>query len=480
MAAIQNGHVELVIVGGGPGGYPAAFAAADRQLNVVLVNEEAELGGVCLLRGCIPSKALLHVARILSESREAASWGVSFHPAEIDLDKLRQWKSHVVQHLSGSLLGLCRQRGVRVIEARGRLLDSHTLQLNSGRSERQQLTFDHAILATGSRPLVPRPLALDDPRVMVSAEALELPEVPERMLVVGGGYIGLEMGSVYAALGTKVTLVEMASGLLPGVDRDLVRPLHKRLEKAFEAVYVNTKVERLTATDEGIVAELHHTGKGDDNRERVERTFGRVLVAVGRQPNSRDLGLQNTNVGVDGRGFVQVDRRQRTADPAILAVGDLVGEPMLAHKATREAKVAVESLVGEPAEFDNRAIPAVVFTDPEVAWCGLTETEARAAGRQVRIGRLPWKASGRATTLGRTEGLTKLVFDPDSGRVLGMGIVGVNAGELIAEGVLAVETAATARDVADSIHAHPTLAETVMESAEAFQGGATHLYHAKD
>jgi dihydrolipoamide dehydrogenase len=476
MASSQNGHAELVVLGGGPGGYPAAFQAADRDIDVVLVDEASRLGGVCLLRGCIPSKALLHVARLLLEAREAEQWGIAFSRPEIDLDALRQWKSKVVDRLTQGISGLCRRRGVRVIEARARLLDSGSLRLEAGNGAPDRLTFDHAILATGSRPLVPSTFQLDDPRVMDSAAALELPEIPESLLVVGGGYIGLELGTVYAALGAKVTVVEMTSGLLPGTDPDLVRPLHKRLEQVFKAVRLDTKVERLTATDEGIAATLQSTS---DEQETSEATFDRVLVAVGRAPNSRDLGLENTAVELDDHGFVQVDRRQQTADPKILAIGDVAGQPMLAHKATRQAKVAVETVAGEPGEFDNRAIPAVVFTDPEVAWCGLTETQARKEGRQVEVARFPWKASGRAVTLSRTEGVTKLVFDPESDRVLGMGIVGVGAGELIAEGVLAVETAALARDVAESIHPHPTLSETVMESAESFLGTATHVDRSK-
>lgn len=476
MSSAQDGHAELVIVGGGPGGYPAACAAADRNMDVVLVNDEPQLGGVCLLRGCIPSKTLLHVARLLFEAREATQWGISFGQPEIDVEQLRRWKSQVIEELARGVSGLCRKHRVKVIEARARFVNSKTLELSAPDGGPRQLTFDHAILATGSHPAMPSPMAIDDPRVMDSTASLELPDVPKSMLVVGGGYIGLEMGTVYAALGTKVTVVEMTSGLLPGTDRDLVRPLHKRLETMMEAIHLSTRVERLTAADEGIVAELRQTGQEHGNQETSERTFDRVLVAVGRAPNSRDLGLENTSVELDERGFVQVDRRQRTADPAILAIGDVAGEPMLAHKATREAKVAVESLAGEPAEFDNRAVPAVVFTDPEVAWCGLTETQAEAAARDVRVARFPWKASGRAVTLGRTEGLTKLVCHPDDGRVLGVGIVGVGAGELIAEGVLAVETAAVARDVAESIHAHPTLSETIMESAERFLGTTTQLH----
>jgi dihydrolipoamide dehydrogenase len=471
-----TGHAELVVIGGGPGGYPAAFEAAELGMDVVLVNEEPQLGGVCLTRGCIPSKALLHVARLLFETREANRWGISFKEPDIDLERLREWKTQVVDGLTRGISSLGRKRGVKVIEARGTFLDSNTLQLNAPDGESSELTFDHAIVATGSRPVVPPPLRLDDPHVMDSASALDLPEIPNRLLVVGGGYVGLEMGTVYAALGANVTVVEMTTGLLPGADRDLVRPLQKRLEKVFERIDLNARVEGLTAGGDGIVAELGHFDSDGNQRDCSQETFDRVLIAVGRAPNSQDLGLENTGVQLDDQRFVQVNRRQRTSDPAILAIGDVAGEPMLAHKATREAKVAVECLAGEPAEFDNRAVPAVVFTDPEVAWCGLTETEANATGRKVQVGRFPWKASGRAVTLSRTEGLTKLVFDPEDGRLLGVGIVGVGAGELIAEGVLAVEMAAAARDVAETIHAHPTLSETVMESAEAFFGSSTHMH----
>jgi dihydrolipoamide dehydrogenase len=439
-------------------------------MNVTLVSEEQVPGGVCLHRGCIPSKALLHVAKLINESREAAHWGVRFGEPEIDLEGLRQFKAGVVGKLTGGVGQLCQARGVNLVHARGRFLDSSTLELAHPDGKKSQLTFDHAIVATGSLPALPKMFRIGDERVMDSTAALELPEVPERLLVVGGGYIGLEMGCVYAALGSRVTVVEMLQHLLNGADRDLVNPLRKRLEKQFQAIHVNTKVTGLEATPAGILARLE--GEGVE----PEQTFGRVLVAVGRTPNSRDLGLENTQVEVTERGFIKIDRRQQTADPRILAIGDVAGEPMLAHKATREAKVGVEVLAGEPAEFDNIAIPAVVFTDPEVAWCGLTETEAKAAGRNVKSVRFPWAASGRAQTLDRTEGLTKLIVDPETERILGVGMVGPNAGELIAEGVLAVESALVARDVAHSIHAHPTLSETVMEAAESIFGQATHMH----
>jgi dihydrolipoamide dehydrogenase len=466
-------QTELVVIGGGPGGYPAAFAAADRGMDVTLVDDAKVPGGVCLHRGCIPSKALLHIAKLINESREAAEWGLEFNKPRVNLDRLRAWKSGVVGKLTGGIGELCRARGVKLLPARATFVNSNTLALAMPDGASDTLTFQHAVLATGSSPVMPPLFAIGDPRVVDSTGALELPQLPARLLVIGGGYIGLEMGTVYAALGAKVTVVEMLPGLLTGADRDLVRPLAKRLATQFEAIHLSTKVSRLTATADGIVADLEGEGVSSP------QTFDLVLVAVGRRPNSAGLGLENTRVERDERGFVKVNRQQRTADSSILAIGDVAGEPMLAHKATREAKVAVEVLAGEPAEFDNVATPAVVFTDPELAWCGLTETEAKAAGRDVQIVRFPWAASGRAQTLGRTEGLTKLIFDPDSGRVLGMGVVGPGAGELIAEGVLAVELAAVARDLADSIHAHPTLSETIMESAESFLDQATHMYRPK-
>lgn len=469
----SNGRRELVVVGGGPGGYPAAFEAADRGMKVTLVTDEPIPGGVCLHRGCIPSKALLHVAKLLHEAREASHWGLSYNEPEIDLDKLRNFKGRVVNQLTGGVSSLCRSRGVELVVGRGRFVDSNTLEVTPPTGDPQTLEFEHAIIATGSSPAMPGMFAIGDDRVMDSTGALDLPDIPEKLLVIGGGYIGLEMGSVYAALGSKVTVVEMTSGLLPGADRDLVRPLQKRLTNIFEAIHLNTKVAGLTAREDGILTKLE--GEGVE----PEQLFDRVLVSVGRRPNSSDLGLENTDVVVDDKGFIRVDSKLRTADPAIQAVGDVAGEPMLAHKATREGKVAAEVLAGEPAEFDNIAIPAVVFTDPEIAWCGLTETQAKAENRDVQVMRFPWAASGRAQTLERTEGLTKIIVEPQTERVLGIGIVGAGAGELIGEGVLAVETAAVARDLAETIHAHPTLSETLMESAEGAIGHATHVYRPK-
>ncbi|MGL5094500.1 MAG: dihydrolipoyl dehydrogenase [Planctomycetia bacterium] len=467
---------ELVVLGGGPGGYAAAFHAADHGMNVTLVNEESAPGGVCLHRGCIPSKALLHVAKLLNETKEAAHCGLTFAPPKIDLNQVRSWKGDVVGKLVGGVTELCQQRGVKLLRARGSFLDSNTLKLRAAASDQngspvpETLKFDKAIVAVGSLPAVPPMFQLDDPRIMDSTAALELADVPNRLLVVGGGYIGLELGSVYAALGSKVTVVELTDTLLPGADRDLVRPLQKRLEQSFAAIHLQVKVAKLEPTPEGIVAHLEGAGAPPT------AVFDRVLIAVGRRPNSRGVGLENTKVQVDEKGFIKVDALQRTADPSILAIGDVAGEPMLAHKASREGKVAVEGLLGQPAAFDNVAIPAVVFTDPEIAWCGLTEGQAKADGRDVKVLRFPWAASGRARTLDRTEGATKLIFDPETECVLGVGIVGPGAGELIAEGTLAVEMGAVARDLADTIHAHPTLAETIGEAAEAFFGQATHIY----
>ncbi|MCA9114117.1 MAG: dihydrolipoyl dehydrogenase [Planctomycetaceae bacterium] len=463
-------QVDVVVLGGGPGGYPAAFEAAIQGMNVALVTEEEKPGGVCLHRGCIPSKALLHVAKLIHEAHESAEWGVTFGEPKIDLDKLRAFRSSVVDQLVGGVAGLCKSRGVKLYHARGTFLDSNTLQLRRPDGYTARLQFKTCIVATGSLPAMPPIFNIGDDRVMDSTGALELPDIPERLLVIGGGYIGLEMGTVYAALGTKVTVVEMTSGLLPGADRDLVRPLAKRLGEQFDAIHLNTKVAGLRATDEGIVAKL----ESDSLNE--EQTFDRVLVSVGRRPNSRNLGLENTKAVVTDRGFIEVNAKLQTADPSLLAVGDVAGEPMLAHKATKEGRVAVEALAGEPAEFDNIAIPAVVFTDPELAWCGLTEAEAKEQGRKVQVFRFPWAASGRAQTLKRTEGLTKLICEEGTERILGMGIVGAGAGELIAEGVLAVENALVARDVAGSIHAHPTLSETVMEAAEGIFSEPTHMH----
>jgi dihydrolipoamide dehydrogenase len=468
--------LRLAVVGGGPGGYAAAFLAADLGMQVTLIDPESNPGGVCLYRGCIPSKALLHVAKLIEESQQAKNWGIDFPEPKIDLARLRTWKEGVVKKLTGGLGQLSKQRHVEYIQGRATFENSTTLRMSKNDSTEATLSFDRIIIATGSRPAIIPTLKLDSPRMMDSTGALDLPGIPGSLLVVGGGYIGLELGSVYAALGTRVTVVEMLPGLLPGADRDLVLPLHKRLEKMFEAILLNTTVASLKEEGNGIRATFEGKEIKDDQREK---TFDRVLVSVGRKPNSEILGLEKTQVHINSRGFIEVNKQLQTADPAIYAIGDVVGEPMLAHKASHEGRTAVEAIACHKVAFEPSAIPAVVFTDPEVAWCGLTETQAEKENREIKVAKFPWGASGRAVTLDRPEGMTKLLIDPHTERVLGVGIVGAGAGELIAEGVLAIEMAALASDVAMTIHPHPTLSETVMESAEVFFGTSTHVYRPK-
>jgi len=460
-------ETELVVLGAGPGGYAAAFLAADKGMQVTLIDAREKPGGVCLHCGCIPSKALLHAADIINEAHEAASWGIEFAKPKIDLNALRARKEKIVSSMANNLGELARRRNVRYISARARFKNSTTLAIENN----EDLQFKKCILATGSSPTRIPAFDLKNPRVLDSTGALELADIPKTFLVVGGGYIGLEMGTVYAALGSKVTVVELTGSLLPGVDADLVRPLANRLKTQLDKIYLNTKVARLEEVKDGIRATL----EGADVAE-PQMTFDRVLISVGRRPNSRDLGLENTSVQIDDKGFVVVDGKRRTADENIYAIGDVAGEPMLAHKAAHEGRVAVEAIAGEPALWDPRAIPAVVFTDPEIAWCGLTENDAKKQNREVKVGRFPWGASGRATTLGRSDGLTKVLTDPNSDQVLGIGMVGPGAGELIAEGVVAIEMGATARDLAMCIHPHPTLSETLMEAAESVHGMTTHIY----
>jgi dihydrolipoamide dehydrogenase len=463
---------KLVVMGGGPGGYPAAFLAADLGLEVTLVDQEQNPGGVCLYRGCIPSKALLHIAKLVEEAHEAAKWGVTFGAPQLDPVKIRAWKESVVSTLTGGLGQLRKARKIAFVQGRARFRDGRSLLVRKADGSEETLAFDHAILAAGSAPAQIPGFPNQSPRLWDSTGALALETIPQSLLVVGGGYIGLELGSVYAALGTRVSVVELLPQLLPGADRDLVAPLAKRLQKKFAAIMLETKVASITETGDGLKVKF-------EGATQTEQTFDRVLVSIGRKPNSRDLGLENTKIELDQRGFVKVDGQRRTGEPAVFAIGDIAGEPMLAHKATHEARVAVEAILGQKSVFEPQAIPGVVFTDPEIAWCGLTEAQAQKDGRNVKVAKFPWAASGRALTLDRQEGVTKLVLDPESDRVLGVGLTGPGAGEMIAEGVLAIEMGATAKDLALTIHPHPTLSETIMEAAEVAAGHCTHIYKKK-
>jgi dihydrolipoamide dehydrogenase len=472
MADTSNLHI--AVIGGGPGGYAAAFLAADLGMKVTLIDPELNPGGVCLYRGCIPSKALLHVAKLIDESRHAKNWGIDYADPKIDLPRLRSWKESVIKKLTGGLGQLSKQRKVEYIQGRAAFENSNTLRVSRTNGSEDSQTFDRIVIATGSRPAVIPSLKLETPRMMDSTSALDLSEVPGTLLVIGGGYIGLELGTVYAALGSKVSVVEMLPGLLPGADRDLVLPLHKRMEKIFNSILLNTTVAAVKEEPDGIRVIFN----GPEVKER-EKLFDKVLVSVGRKPNSEIPGLEKTQVKVGQRGFIQVNKQLQTDDPAIYAIGDVVGEPMLAHKAMHEGRTAAEAIAGQKVAFEPNAIPAVVFTDPEIAWCGLTETQAQKENRDIKVARFPWGASGRAMTIDRTDGMTKLIVDPQTERVLGVGIVGVGAGELIAEGVLAIEMGALAKDIALTIHPHPTLSETLMNSAEVFFGTSTDVYRPK-
>lgn len=469
-------NTQLVVIGAGPGGYAAAFLAADLGMKVTLVEQDAKLGGVCLLQGCIPSKALLHVAKTMADARHLSDWGVSFALPKIDVELMRARKEKVIATLTGGLKQVAAKRNVQVIRAKAAFEDSNTLKLEAQGDkplDDDRLRFEHCIIATGSSPATIPALNLPTHRVMDSSGALNLPDVPESLLVVGGGYIGLEMATVYAALGSKVTVVELTDGLLPGADRDLVKPLHKKLEGQLAAIYLNTKVSGLKDLNDQIEVQF------EGNVEEKAQRFSRVLVSVGRRPNSAGLRLEKTKAQVNSQGFIVVDNQRRTHDANIFAIGDVAGEPMLAHKASHEGKAAAESLAGHPAAFEPRAIPAVVFTDPEIAWAGLTETQAKQQDRAVATAVFPWAASGRAQAVGRTEGLTKWLIDPETERVLGCGIVGYGAGDLIAEAVLAIEMGASARDLVESIHPHPTFSETLGAAAEVYYGAATDIYKPK-
>ena len=464
---------QVVVLGAGPGGYAAAFYAADLGMQVALVDEEKNPGGVCLYRGCIPSKALLHVAKVVDEAQHAGKWGITFPAPKIDVDKLRAFKQGVVDKLTSGVGSVAKLRKVKFLQGRATLTGPRSLSIANAGGGTTELAFEHLILATGSHPTKIPSLSLDSPRMLDSTSALEIPDIPKTMLVIGGGYIGLELGSVYATLGTRVSVVEMTSGLLPGADRDLVAVLEKRLKALFAGIMLNTRVVKVAEEKNGIRV----TFEGEAAEK--EQVYERVLVAIGRRPNGKVPGLETTKVQVDAKGFIETDPQRRTAEPNIYAIGDVAGEPMLAHKASHEARVAVEAIAGHKAVFEPAAIPAVVFTDPELAWAGLTEDQAKEQGIEIEVAKYPWGAASRAITVDRPEGLTKLVLEPKTGRILGVGLVGSGAGELVAEGTLAIEMGATAEDLKLTIHPHPTLSETLMESAEVFFGQSTHVFRPK-
>ncbi|HWW01381.1 MAG TPA: dihydrolipoyl dehydrogenase [Candidatus Acidoferrum sp.] len=469
---MESTKTEIVVVGAGPGGYAAAFYAADLGKKVILVEREQRLGGVCLNRGCIPSKALLYAAHTINAARESEHRGITFAAPTIDVAKLRTWKESILSRLSSGIAQLAKMRGVQVMAGRGYFEDSRSLRVESAQGQ-QFIQYDKAIIAVGSKSAMPKAFDLGNPRIMTSREALEVEDIPETLLVIGGGYIGMELGTVYASLGSKVVLVEALDTILAGADPDLARPVLAYARKSFKEVRLKTKVGKMSTSGKQIKVEFDMDG------QKKEELYDRVLVAVGRSPNADDLGLENTKVSFDEKGFIHVDEKQQTTDPAIYAIGDIAGGVLLAHKASKEARIAVEVIVGEDSAFADITIPAVVFTDPELAWCGLTESEAKAKGLEVKVAKFPWAASGRALSFDRPDGLTKLIIEPDSERILGVGIVGTGAGELISEGVLAVEMGATAKDLALAVHPHPTLSETLMEAAEAFYGHATHTMSKK-
>ena len=464
---------EILVLGAGPGGYTAAFYAADKGKKVTLVEQNRRLGGICLNVGCIPSKALLHATEILREATDSARRGIEFGAPKVDLDRLRSWKEAILEKLGQGIKSLAQHRGVQVIYGRGHFEDSQTLRVETAEGQKF-IRYQKAIIAVGSKPTMPNAFDLGNKRIMTSTEALDLLDIPQDFLIVGGGYIGMELGTVYAALGSKVVVLEALPSILTGIDGDLIRPVARAAQKAFKEIRVNTKVVKMATAGKQIKVTM------EVNKEPREELYDRVLVSVGRSPNYTDLGLENTKVSKDDKGFIQCNPQQQTDDPFIYAIGDVNGGTLLAHRATKEAKIAVEAMLGEPSAFENIVIPAVVYTHPEVAWCGLTETEAKQKSIEIKVAKFLWGANGRALTLDRPDGLTKLIIDPETERILGVGIVGAGAGELISEGVLAVEMGATARDVADCVHPHPTLSETLMEAAESFYGTATHTISRRD
>lgn len=467
-------QTNLLVIGAGPGGYAAAFYAADLGMNVTLIDKNENPGGVCLYRGCIPSKALLHVAKLIDESKEAKKWGIDFGEPKIDVDKLRAFKNSVVNKLTGGLGVLAKQRKINFIQATAKFKDSSTLTISKKDGSSEDLKFEKAIVAIGSTIATVPSLQIQSKRLLNSTTALDLPEIPKSLLVIGGGYIGLELGSVYSALGTKVSVVEMMPGLLPGADRDLVSFLAKRIGEKFEKIMLNSKVLAIKEEKNSLVVTIE-----DKDGNRMDTAYDYVLMSIGRKPFTSGLGLENTKVKVNQKGFIETNLQMQTSDENIYAIGDVVGEPMLAHKASHEARVAVETIKGEKVAFEPRGIPAVVFTDPEIAWVGKTENQAKEEGIEYQVAKFPWAASGRATTLDRFDGVTKLIIDPKDERILGVGICGPGAGELIAEATLAIEMGANVSDLKLTIHPHPTLSETMMEAAEVFFGHSTHIYRPK-
>ncbi|MBK7229726.1 MAG: dihydrolipoyl dehydrogenase [Ignavibacteriales bacterium] len=466
--------IKLTVIGGGPGGYAAAFLAADLGMDVTLIDLDKNPGGVCLYRGCIPSKALLHVAKLIHEAEEAKNWGIEFGTPRIDIDKLRDFKNKVVEKLTSGLGQISKQRKINFIQGRASFINSSSLKIEKVDGQTIEHTFEKAIIATGSVITTIPSLDIKSKRLLNSTSALDLPEIPKSLLVVGGGYIGLELGSVYQALGTKVSVVEMMPGLLPGADRDLVNYLSMRIKKSFAEIMTKSKVLEIKEVKDGLSVKIQ-----DDKGEVADKIYDYVLMSIGRKPETRGLGLENTKVTVTDRGWIKVDKQLRTTDPNIFGIGDIAGEPMLAHKASHEGRVAVEVIAGHKVTFEPLAIPAVVFTDPEIAWAGITEEQAKKDGIKYEVAKFPWAASGRAVTLDRNDGVTKLIVDPDTQRILGVGICGPNAGELIAEGVLAIEMGANVTDLKLTIHPHPTLSETIMDAAEVFFGQSSHFYKPK-
>ena len=474
-------QIKICVIGAGPGGYAAAFLAADLGMNVTLIDKEKNPGGVCLYRGCIPSKALLHVAKLLDETEQAKNWGIEFQKPNIDLDKLRDWKNKVVEKLTSGVGSVAKFRKVNYIQGTATFKNSKTLLVEKSDGTNEEMSFDKIVIATGSRITTIPLLDIKSKRLLNSTTALDLPAIPKSLLVIGGGYIGLELGSVYQALGSKVSVVEMLDGLLPGADRDLVSHLSKRLKEKFlgnhpfgNSIMLNSKVLEMKEVKDGIQVKIQ-----DGEGKIAEQTYDYVLMSIGRKPDTSGLGLENTKVKVNERGWIKVNNQMQTDDPDIYAIGDIVGEPMLAHKASHEGRVAVEVIAGHKSAFEPMAIPAVVFTDPEIAWAGLTENQAKEKKIDYEVAKFPWAASGRAVTLDRNDGVTKILVDPSSQRILGIGICGPGAGELIAEGVLAIEMGANLTDLKLTIHPHPTLSETIMEAAEVFFGQSTHVYRPK-